>query len=112
MIRGFSATHLAPFVPATGYLQACRALMITALLLGAMAILCSVVGMRCTKVADGNPTAKGKMAAAGGCMFILAGCRYEIGPALYLGWSGALLAIVGGGCLLGFCCKGSSQDKR
>uniref|UniRef100_A0A674K5N3 Claudin n=1 Tax=Terrapene triunguis TaxID=2587831 RepID=A0A674K5N3_9SAUR len=57
----------------SGYLQACRALMITALLLGVLAILCGAVGMKCTKVADGNPAAKGKMAAAGGCMFILAG---------------------------------------
>uniref|UniRef100_A0A8C5EZ28 Claudin 15 n=1 Tax=Gopherus evgoodei TaxID=1825980 RepID=A0A8C5EZ28_9SAUR len=104
----------------SGYLQACRALMITALLLGCLAALCGVVGMKCTKVADGNPEAKGKMAAAGGCMFILAGLcgmvalswyafnitrdffdplfpgtKYEIGPALYLGWSGSLLGVPG-----------------
>ncbi|XP_037743481.1 claudin-15 isoform X1 [Chelonia mydas] len=120
----------------TGYLQACRALMITALLFGFLAIVCSVVGMKCTKVANGNPAAKGKMAATGGCMFILGGLcgmvalswyafnitrdffdplfpgtKYEIGPALYVGWSGSLLAIVGGGCLLGSCCTPSSQDK-
>ncbi|XP_037743483.1 claudin-15 isoform X3 [Chelonia mydas] len=119
-----------------GYLQACRALMITALLFGFLAIVCSVVGMKCTKVANGNPAAKGKMAATGGCMFILGGLcgmvalswyafnitrdffdplfpgtKYEIGPALYVGWSGSLLAIVGGGCLLGSCCTPSSQDK-
>ncbi|EMP23895.1 Claudin-19 [Chelonia mydas] len=45
--------------------------MITALLFGFLAIVCSVVGMKCTKVANGNPAAKGKMAATGGCMFIL-----------------------------------------
>uniref|UniRef100_A0A8C8SK28 Claudin n=1 Tax=Pelusios castaneus TaxID=367368 RepID=A0A8C8SK28_9SAUR len=120
----------------SGYIQACRALMITALLLGLLAILCGVVGMKCTKVADGNPVAKGKVAVAGGCLFILAGLssmvalswyafnitrdffdplfpgtKYEIGPALYLGWSGSLLVIVGGGCLLGSCCTHSSQDK-
>ncbi|XP_053861160.1 claudin-15 [Malaclemys terrapin pileata] len=120
----------------SGYLQACRALMITALLFGFLAILCGVVGMKCTKVADGNPAVKGKMVAAGGCMFILAGLcgmvalswyafnitrdffdplfpgtKYEIGPALYLGWSGSLLAIVGGGCLLGSCCTHPSRDK-
>ncbi|XP_074839242.1 claudin-15 [Carettochelys insculpta] len=120
----------------SGYLQACRALMISALVLGALALLCSVAGLRCTKLAEGNPAAKGKLAAAGGCIFILAGLssmvalswyafnitrdffdplfpgtKYEIGPALYLGWSGSLLAIVGGGCLLGARCADISRDK-
>ncbi|XP_073182833.1 claudin-15 isoform X2 [Lepidochelys kempii] len=69
----------------TGYLQACRALMITALLFGFLAIVCSVVGMKCTKVANGNPAVKGKMAAAGGCMFILGGTR----SARHCTWAGA-----------------------
>ncbi|MEE6525379.1 hypothetical protein FKM82_025335 [Ascaphus truei] len=32
--------------------------------------------------------------------------RYEIGPALYLGWSGALLDVVGGALL---CCSYKTQ---
>lgn len=30
--------------------------------------------------------------------------RYELGPALYLGWSASLLAILGGVCLCSNCC--------
>uniref|UniRef100_A0A8D0HMJ1 Claudin n=1 Tax=Sphenodon punctatus TaxID=8508 RepID=A0A8D0HMJ1_SPHPU len=120
----------------SGYLQACRALMIAALVLGFLGILCGMVGIQCTKVAEDNPEAKGKMASAGGCMFILAGLcgmvalswyafnitrdffdplfpgtKYEIGPALYLGWSASLLSILGGGCLFGSCRIHSSKEK-
>lgn len=31
--------------------------------------------------------------------------RYELGPALYLGWSASLLAILGGVCLGSTCCR-------
>lgn len=31
--------------------------------------------------------------------------RYELGPALYLGWSASLLAILGGFCLGSSCCR-------
>ncbi|KAG8140809.1 hypothetical protein E2320_003470, partial [Naja naja] len=50
----------------TAYLQASRALMITALVLGFLAIVTSMLGL-----------------------------QYEIGPALYLGWSASLLVIIG-----------------
>lgn len=30
--------------------------------------------------------------------------RYELGSALYLGWSASLLAILGGICLCSHCC--------
>ncbi|XP_042328984.1 claudin-15 [Sceloporus undulatus] len=118
------------------YLQASRALMITALVLGFLGILCAMLGLQCTKVAEGNPNVKAKMAVLGGCMFILAGIcgmvtiswyafnitrdffnplfagtKYEIGPALYLGWSASLLVIIGGSCLFSSCRKQLSQDK-
>uniref|UniRef100_A0A8C3S8K4 Uncharacterized protein n=1 Tax=Chelydra serpentina TaxID=8475 RepID=A0A8C3S8K4_CHESE len=83
---GVPAPHSHPiFVPSPGYLQACRALMITALALGFLAVLSSAVGMKCTRVADGNPAAKGKMATAAGCLFILAGTR----SARRCTWAGA-----------------------
>ncbi|KAL7977681.1 hypothetical protein Chor_009630 [Crotalus horridus] len=55
------------------YLQASRALMITALVLGFLAIVSSMVGLQCTKVGENNPDAKAKMAVVGGSLFILAG---------------------------------------
>ncbi|KAH0626251.1 hypothetical protein JD844_001134 [Phrynosoma platyrhinos] len=118
------------------YLQASRALMITALVLGFLGLLCAMLGLQCTKVAEDNPNVKAKMAVLGGCMFILAGMcgmvtiswyafnitrdffnplfagtKYEIGPALYLGWSASLLVIIGGSCLFSSCRKQLSQDK-
>ncbi|XP_062994000.1 claudin-15 [Elgaria multicarinata webbii] len=118
------------------YLQASRALMISALVLGFLGIVSSMLGLQCTKVADDNPNVKAKMAILGGCMFVLAGVcgmvtiswyafnitrdffnplfvgtKYEIGPALYLGWSASLLVMIGGGCLFTSCRAQSSQDK-
>lgn len=36
--------------------------------------------------------------------------RYELGPALYLGWSASLLAILGGVCLCSNCFCGPDDD--
>ncbi|XP_048372390.1 claudin-15 [Sphaerodactylus townsendi] len=118
------------------YLQASRALMITALVLGFFGILFAMVGMKCTKVVEENPNVKAKMAAIGGSLFVMtgicgmvtiswyafnitrdffnplfAGTKYEIGPALYLGWSASLLAIIGGGFLFSSCRAHSSPEK-
>ncbi|XP_019340859.2 claudin-15 [Alligator mississippiensis] len=121
----------------SGYLQACRALMIAALVLGFLGLAAGAVGLRCTRVAEGSPGFKARMAVAAGALLLLAGLcgmvalswyafnitrdffdplypgtKYEIGPALYLGWSGALLAMVGGSCLLGSCrAAHGPQDK-
>ncbi|XP_026576327.1 claudin-15 [Pseudonaja textilis] len=117
------------------YLQASRALMITALVLGFLAIVTSMLGLQCTKVAENNPNAKAKLAVIGGSLFILAGLcgmvtvswyafnitrdffnplfvgtKYEIGPALYLGWSASLLVIIGGCFLFSSCRNNSSQE--
>ncbi|KAM3821832.1 claudin-15 [Vipera latastei] len=117
------------------YLQASRALMITALVLGFLAIVSSMVGLKCTKVGENNPNAKAKLAVIGGSLFILAGLcgmvtvswyafnitrdffnplfvgtKYEIGPALYLGWSASLLVMIGGCFLFSSCRTNPSQD--
>lgn len=47
--------------------------MVVAVLLGFVAMVLSVVGMKCTRVGDSNPIAKGRVAIAGGALFILAG---------------------------------------
>uniref|UniRef100_A0A2R8NCU1 Claudin 19 n=1 Tax=Callithrix jacchus TaxID=9483 RepID=A0A2R8NCU1_CALJA len=56
-----------------GHIQSARALMVVAVLLGFVAMVLSVVGMKCTRVGDSNPIAKGRVAISGGALFILAG---------------------------------------
>ncbi|XP_040483366.1 claudin-19 isoform X2 [Ursus maritimus] len=110
-----------------GHIQSARALMVVAVLLGFVAMVLSVVGMKCTRVGDSNPIAKGRIAISGGVLFLLAGlctltavswyatlvtqeffnpstpvnARYEFGSALFVGWASAGLAILGGSFL---CC--------
>ncbi|KAG3282909.1 claudin-19 isoform X2 [Ictidomys tridecemlineatus] len=110
-----------------GHIQSARALMVVAVLLGFVAMVLSVIGMKCTRVGDSNPIAKGRVAISGGALFILAGlctltavswyatlvtqeffnpstpvnARYEFGPALFVGWASAGLAMLGGSFL---CC--------
>ncbi|KAG8507626.1 Claudin-19, partial [Galemys pyrenaicus] len=111
-----------------GHIQSARALMVVAVLLGFVAMILSVVGMKCTRVGDSNPIAKGRVAVSGGVLFLLAGlctltavswyatlvtkeffnpstpvnARYEFGPALFVGWASAGLAMLGGSFL---CCS-------
>lgn len=47
--------------------------MVVAVLLGFVAMVLSVVGMKCTRVGDSNPIAKGRIAISGGVLFLLAG---------------------------------------
>ncbi|XP_049643836.1 claudin-15 [Suncus etruscus] len=113
----------------SGYLQASRALMITAILLGFLGLLLGVLGLRCTNVGSIVLSRKAKLAATAGAFHILAGfcgmvaiswyafnitreffdplypgTKYELGTALYLGWSASLLSILGGLCLGVNCC--------
>lgn len=118
----------------SGYIQACRALLITALLLAFFGTVVSMIGLKCTTVASGDPVTKGKIATVGGVFFILGGIctliavtwyavnitreffdpiypgtKYEIGPALYMGWAGSMLAIIGGICLCCSCRTGEAK---
>ncbi|KAM8973567.1 claudin-15 [Pelodytes ibericus] len=117
----------------SGYLQACRALMICSLVFGFLACLSGMLGLQCTKIAEGNTALKGKLATVSGALSLFAGIcagialswyafnitkeffdplypgtKYEIGPALYVGWSGALLDVLGGGLL---CCSYKQVSK-
>ncbi|XP_073479133.1 claudin-15-like [Aquarana catesbeiana] len=114
-----------------GHLQAFRALIISSLIFGLFSCLSGMIGLQCTKVAEGNSVLKGKFITAAGAISIFAGIcagisvswyafnitkdffnplypgtKYEIGPALYLGWSGSLLDVVGGSLM---CCSYKSQ---
>ncbi|XP_075717413.1 claudin-15-like [Rhinoderma darwinii] len=115
------------------HVQACRALMIISLLLGVFACIISLFGLKCTKFGSSNENTKGKIALSGGLVFILAGLccvvpvswyaasitqqffdplyggiKYELGTALYIGWAGSLLAVLGGSLL---CCSFKKEKK-
>ncbi|XP_066578721.1 claudin-15a [Amia ocellicauda] len=119
----------------SGYIQASRALMITAVVMGSLGLVCSMVGMQCTKVGGDNYLLKGRIASIGGIFFLLQslctmvavswyafnitqeffdpfypGTKYEIGQGLYIGWSSGVLSLCGGVCLL-FSCKMGTEDK-
>ncbi|XP_072548750.1 claudin-15-like isoform X2 [Salminus brasiliensis] len=111
-----------------GYIQACRALMIAAIVMGTFGLVATLVGMQCSKIGGENYILKGRIAAVGGVFFILQGLctmiavswyaanitreffdplypgtKYEIGEGLYIGWSSGTLALIGGCCLLCSC---------
>lgn len=119
----------------SGYVQGCRALMITAILLGFLGLFLGILGLRCTSIGSMELSRKAKVAAIAGALDILAGAcgmvaiswyavnitqdffnplyvgtKYELGPALYLGWSASLLCILGGICLCSNCCCASKED--
>ncbi|CAJ0924696.1 unnamed protein product [Ranitomeya imitator] len=67
----------------TVHIQATRALMVVAMLLGFIGIIISVVGMKCTKVGDNNPVTKDRIAVSGGILFLLAGLLTLIAVSWY-----------------------------
>ncbi|XP_007910628.1 claudin-1 [Callorhinchus milii] len=109
-------------------LQATRALMVISLLLGALAILVAITGMKCTNCGGDDKVRKSRIATMGGGLFIVAGLaalvatawygngvarefyspftpvntRFEFGHALFIGWAASALTILGGSFL---CCS-------
>lgn len=114
-------------------LQAARALIVIAIVVGILAILLSVAGGQCTNCVE-DPNSKKKVGIASGVMFIAAGVlclipvcwtahtiirdfynplvvqaqKRELGAALYIGWGAAALMIIGGAML---CCNCPSKDE-
>ncbi|KAM7160510.1 claudin-15-like isoform 2-T2 [Macrochelys suwanniensis] len=118
------------------YIQACRALMIISIVLGLLATVLSFFGLKCTQVGMSNENTKVKISVTGGAIFILAGLssmvavswyaaritaqffdplyggtKYELGDALYLGWAGSILSMLGG-IFLTCSCKGGKRGKH
>ncbi|KAJ8011444.1 hypothetical protein DPEC_G00058280 [Dallia pectoralis] len=118
-----------------GHIQASRALMIIALLLGLASMVISLLGLKCIKIGKATSETKGKITVVGGVLFILAGLcvmiccswyaarivqefnnpmfggtSFELGTGLFMGWGGASLAILGG-LLLTCACKRAQSDK-
>ncbi|NXB56294.1 CLD14 protein, partial [Struthidea cinerea] len=109
-------------------LRAARAMMVISCLLSVLAAGIAVVGMRCTRCAEGSP-AKASIAGSGGIGFVAAGLlclvpvswstsdvvtdfynptlpaglKYEIGQALYLGFVSSALTMLGGALLCASC---------
>uniref|UniRef100_A0A3Q3JBC7 Claudin n=1 Tax=Monopterus albus TaxID=43700 RepID=A0A3Q3JBC7_MONAL len=92
------------------YIQVCRGVMIGAVCLGFFGAILALVGMKCTKI-EGSKITKARLTILSGIHFILSGkSRYahkitktsltpfliELGAALFIGWAGSVLCILGG----------------
>ncbi|XP_059693589.1 claudin-7-like [Haemorhous mexicanus] len=122
------------------HLQATRALLVVSGVLGPLALGAAVAGMKCTRCGGDDPRKKSSVAAGGGALFILSGLlalvacswyghriitsfydatvpinlKFEFGSALFLGWAGSALALLGGSLLASSCCSrgGGGAAKR
>ncbi|KTF97998.1 hypothetical protein cypCar_00028605 [Cyprinus carpio] len=65
------------------YIQACRALMITSIVLGTFGLMATLVGMQCSKIGGENYVMKNRIAGAGGVFFILQGLCTMIAASWY-----------------------------
>ncbi|KAM8769315.1 claudin a [Acanthopagrus schlegelii] len=109
-------------------LQAARALIIIAILIGILGVLLSIAGGKCTNCVE-DESSKAKIGVASGVIFILAGVmclipvcwtantvindfynpltmgsqKRELGAALFIGWGASGLLIVGGALLCANC---------
>ncbi|KAA0701433.1 Claudin-15 [Triplophysa tibetana] len=63
----------------SGYIQLCRALMITSIVMGVFGLVATLVGMQCSKVGGENYVMKGRVAGVGGIFFILQDMKSEKG---------------------------------
>ncbi|XP_034533787.1 claudin-10-like isoform X2 [Notolabrus celidotus] len=102
------------------YIQVCRGLMIASVCLGFFGATLALVGMKCTKI-GGSETTKARLTVLSGIHFILSGLccmtacsiyahrittdffdplfvaqKFELGAALFIGWAGSVLCILGG----------------
>ncbi|MBN3318656.1 CLD10 protein, partial [Atractosteus spatula] len=116
------------------YIHACRALIITGIILGFFGGVLALIGMKCTKI-GGSEIANARVTFAAGANYLIAACvwklsaklffltgltsmiafswygnkiraefvdpnfkaqKYEIGAAVFVGWGGSTLLIVGG----------------
>ncbi|CAN9497710.1 unnamed protein product [Ophioblennius macclurei] len=124
--NAIGAVHCRPhhtILQLEGYIQACRGLMISAVCLGFFGSIFALVGMKCTKI-GGSDKSKARIACFSGVNFILSGLsslsacsiyahritseffdpmfvaqKYELGAALFIGWAGSVLCVLGGGVL-------------
>ncbi|XP_043925997.1 claudin-11 [Protopterus annectens] len=109
------------------HIQACRALMIFASVMGLPAVLVVLTTLPCIKLGSDMDSTKHARNIAGGVLVLLmAVCALiatvwfpvssyhqmtivSFGYSLYLGWIGALLCLFGGFVII--CCSGSSDEQ-
>ncbi|XP_030602592.1 claudin-4-like [Archocentrus centrarchus] len=115
-------------------LQAARALIVIAIIIGVFGILLAVVGAKCTNFVS-DERQKSRISIAAGVVFIIAGLavlipvcwttntiirdfynpvlttaqKRELGASLYIGWGAAALLLLGGGLLCSSC---PSNDEK
>ncbi|CAL8307596.1 unnamed protein product [Merluccius merluccius] len=102
------------------YIQLCRGLMIASVCLGFLGAALALVGMKCTRI-GGSETTKARLGALAGLHFLLCGLccitacsiyahrvttdffdplfvaqKFELGAALFIGWAGSVLCVLGG----------------
>nr|AAT64085.1 claudin 10a [Takifugu rubripes] len=105
---------------AGSYIQVCRGLMISSVCLGFFGAILALIGMKCTKL-GGSDATKARLTVLSGLHFILSGLcsmtacsiyaqrittdffdplfvaqKFELGAALFIGWAGSVLCILGG----------------
>jgi len=115
-------------------LQAARALTVVSIIMGAVSLLISMVGAKCTNCIEDEGVKARVMAASGGAFITVAlmqlvpvswsahtiiiefysplihsGQKMEIGVALYLGWTAAALLLFGGSIL---CCSCPPREEK
>lgn len=74
VIKSFPAWHESWFSNVfSGHVQACRALMIIAMVLLLGAIIISMLGLKCIKIGSATEQSKGKLAGTGGILALLGG---------------------------------------
>ncbi|XP_054851189.1 claudin-7 [Eublepharis macularius] len=120
-----------------GSLQATRALMVVSIVLGVVGMGIATMGMKCTRCGGDNKVTKARIAMTGGIVFLVGGLaslvacswyghqivtdfysplvpvnsKYEFGAAIFIGWAGAALVILGGS-LLSCSCPGKTGYGR
>lgn len=117
-------------------LQASRALMVMSVIVGAVGLILTFIGGKCTIFLIRSERSKMKIVTAAGAILIIAGIlclippswsagmvvkafynpqladpqRRELGGAIYLGWGGAIVLILSGGILCTSKCKDKPED--
>ncbi|CAL8268150.1 unnamed protein product [Lota lota] len=135
--NAIGAVHCRPhhtILQLEGYVQASRGLMVAAVCLGFVGSIFALIGMKCTMI-GGTDKSKARLTCFAGANLILSGLcsltacslyahrvtaeffnqlllsqKYELGSALFIGWGGAILCLVGGGILC-FSSVGACTDK-
>ncbi|KAI5615810.1 claudin 15 precursor [Silurus asotus] len=79
----YNCWHFPSLFALPGYIQACRALMITSIVLGMFGLIFTLVGMQCSKIGGKNYIVKGRIAVLGGVFFILQGVCTMIAVSWY-----------------------------